>query len=187
MIGESSSRRGSDDHDWELAVATGAAATLHDQAAALLTAPVRPLIRVSEATSRAVVLGSSQPSSHVDEARLAAAGVELARRRSGGGAVLVGPGEALWVDVVMPAHSPGWDDDVRVAAVWMGRRWVEAVDATGVKGADVWAGGMQRRPWSKQVCFAGVGPGEVLLGGRKLVGVSQRRTRAGALFQCAVL
>ncbi len=36
------------------------------------------------------------------------------------------------------------------------------------------------------MCFAGVGPGEVLLGRRKLVGISQRRTRGGARFQCMV-
>jgi lipoate-protein ligase A len=37
------------------------------------------------------------------------------------------------------------------------------------------------------VCFAGVGPGEVLADdGAKLVGISQRRTRNWALFQCAV-
>ena len=36
-------------------------------------------------------------------------------------------------------------------------------------------------PWSRRrgrtICFAGVGPGEVLLGERKLVGIAQRRTR----------
>ena len=40
--------------------------------------------------------------------------------------------------------------------------------------------------WSPLVCFAGVGPGEVLLGRRKLVGISQRRTRNGSRFQCMV-
>ncbi|MDQ3757058.1 MAG: hypothetical protein M3394_04340, partial [Actinomycetota bacterium] len=39
---------------------------------------------------------------------------------------------------------------------------------------------------SRQVCFAGLGPGEVSVGGRKVVGIAQRRTRFGALFQCAV-
>jgi lipoate-protein ligase A len=37
------------------------------------------------------------------------------------------------------------------------------------------------------VCFAGLGPGEVTIAGVKVVGMSQRRTRAGALFQCAAL
>ena len=41
--------------------------------------------------------------------------------------------------------------------------------------------------WSHAICFAGVGPGEVLIDGAKVVGISQRRTRAGARFQCAVL
>ncbi len=40
--------------------------------------------------------------------------------------------------------------------------------------------------WAELVCFAGIGPGEVLLGGRKLVGISQRRTRNGSRFQCMV-
>ncbi len=44
-----------------------------------------------------------------------------------------------------------------------------------------------RGPWSDRVCFAGVGPGEVLYDGTKLVGVSQRRTRSGARFQCVLL
>ena len=37
------------------------------------------------------------------------------------------------------------------------------------------------------MCFAGIGPGEVTVDGRKVVGLAQRRTRAGALFQCAAL
>ena len=42
-------------------------------------------------------------------------------------------------------------------------------------------------PWCRQICFAGIGPGEVTVDGRKVVGLAQRRTRAGALFQCAAL
>jgi lipoate---protein ligase len=38
-------------------------------------------------------------------------------------------------------------------------------------------------PWSELVCFAGIGPGEVMLDGRKLVGLSQRRTRDGVRIQ----
>jgi hypothetical protein len=36
------------------------------------------------------------------------------------------------------------------------------------------------------VCFGGTGPGEVVVGGAKVVGLSQRRTRDGARFQCSV-
>jgi hypothetical protein len=55
-----------------------------------------------------------------------------------------------------------------------------------VEGGEVWRGGLVRTPWSARVCFAGLGPGEVVLKGRKVVGMSQRRTRHGALFQCAL-
>ena len=34
-------------------------------------------------------------------------------------------------------------------------------------------------------CFAGAGSGEVMVGERKVVGISQRRTRDAARFQCA--
>jgi len=37
-----------------------------------------------------------------------------------------------------------------------------------------------------RVCFAGLGSGEVSVGDRKIVGMSQRRTRDWARFQCLV-
>ena len=45
---------------------------------------------------------------------------------------------------------------------------------------------MVRTEWSSLVCFAGRGPGEVFVDARKAVGISQRRTRDGARFQCAI-
>jgi hypothetical protein len=55
-----------------------------------------------------------------------------------------------------------------------------------VTAADVHRGGMACSDWCPLVCFAGIGPGEVLLDGIKLVGISQRRSRPGSRFQCAV-
>jgi len=46
---------------------------------------------------------------------------------------------------------------------------------------------MQRSVWSGYVCFAGTGPGEVGGPAGKVVGISQRRTRAAALFLCGVV
>jgi hypothetical protein len=41
--------------------------------------------------------------------------------------------------------------------------------------------------WSTRVCFAGLGPGEVVTPtGAKVVGLSQRRTRHGARLQSVV-
>jgi lipoate-protein ligase A len=137
---------------------------------------------VCDATGPALVLGSAQSDAGVDRA----AGLPVVRRRSGGGAVLVVPGEVLWVDLVIPAGDPLWHDDVGRAFWWVGEAWAAALAELGVA-AQVHQGGQERSAWSRAVCFAGLGPGEVTVSGRKVVGLSQRRTRAAARFQCAAL
>jgi lipoate---protein ligase len=140
-----------------------------------------------EAVRPALVLGSTQPDTDADTSACAAAGVEVARRRSGGGAVLVGPGECVWVDVLVPRGDALWHDDVGRAGWWLGDAWAAAMAVVGVDGCRVHRGGMVPSEWSKVVCFAGLGPGEVVdAAGAKVVGISQRRTRAIARFQCAV-
>jgi lipoate-protein ligase A len=139
-------------------------------------------VTVLEVDRPALVLGSTQPEEHVDAAACAATGVDVVRRRSGGGAVLLLPGRSVWVDVTIARADPLWDDDVGRAAHWVGRGWA----ALGVDDPVVHTGRVVESRWSRRVCFAGVGPGEVLVGGRKLVGLSQRRTRDGARFQCAL-
>lgn len=134
-----------------------------------------------EVTETVVVLGSTQPDSVV------AAGAPAVRRRSGGGAVLVEPGGLVWVDVAVPAGDPLWEADVGRAFAWLGRAWVGALADAGVAGAVAHDGPLVGTPWSQLVCFAGLGPGEVTLSGAKVVGMCQRRTRAGALLQCAAL
>lgn len=138
-------------------------------------------------TAPAIVLGSAQPGDHVDRAAAEREGVEVARRRSGGGAVLVTPASILWVDVLLPNGDPLWEDDVGRAALWLGDAWSAALSALGVASPSVWTDRLVKSEWSTRVCFAGVAPGEVLVGDRKAVGVSQRRTRFAALFQTAVL
>lgn len=141
---------------------------------------------VLEPTAPAVVLGSTQPDSAVDREAARSAGVEVARRRSGGGAVWVAPGDPIWVDVIVPRSDPLRDDDVGRSFLPIGRAWAGALEASGVEGVEVNEGGMQAGEWSAAVCFAGRGPGEVFVGDAKVVGMSQRRTRAGARFQCAI-
>ena len=158
------------------------ASALHEASARLLEGePVRT-VRFCEPEVSALVLGSHQPASAFSAPALAQAGLEQARRRSGGSAVLVGGGRVLWVDFVIPKGDPLWDDDVGRAAWWVGDLWSAAIGA-----AEVWRGGLMSTDWSPLVCFAGLGPGEVTVGGRKVVGVCQRRTGRGALFQTAAL
>ena len=115
-------------------------------------------------------------------------GVELARRRGGGGAVYLEPARQLWLDAWIPRDDPLWVADVSVAAEWVGAWWVDALARQGQHGFDVHAGRSVPGEFGELVCFAGRGPGEVFHGGRKVVGLSQWRAREGALFSsCAYL
>jgi lipoate-protein ligase A len=168
---------------WAVVVETGAAGDLHGR---LLPAPDHRLVRVATVGAPALVLGSTQPMDDVDLDLAGSMGVEVARRRSGGGAVLMRPGDQVWLDVGLPRSDPLWDDDVGRSALWLGGALAAALVGLGVAGATAHTGALEHTAWSRQVCFAGRAPGEVLAGGRKVVGTSQRRTRAGALFQVAV-
>lgn len=142
-------------------------------------------IIVYEVTWPVLVLGSSQRDDAVDWEQVERRGAEVVRRRSGGSAVLVEPGAAVWVDVTIPPADPLWEHDVGRAFHWLGASWAEVLTGAGL-GGRWYDGPMQKTPWSAWVCFAGLGPGEVTVDGRKVVGLSQRRTREGALFQCCV-
>lgn len=93
------------------------------------------------------------------------------------------PEQTVWVDVWVPRDDPLWCDDVVRAATWVGEWWATGLAALTGADLEVHRGGSVPRPWSERVCFAGVGPGEVLADGRKVVGVAQWRSRQGALFQ----
>ncbi len=147
-------------------------------------------------TAPALVLGSSQTDDEVDQSALAEAGLALAKRRSGGGAVLV-DSSSLWVDLFIGPGDPLWHDDVGRAFEWVGELWERTLQAVASEAKlespfdatqlAVHTGALERNEWNRKVCFASVGPGEVTLGGRKVVGVSQRRTRSGCRFQCSVI
>jgi len=131
----------------------------------------------------ALVLGSRQTPDIVDSDQCARLGLDIVRRRSGGGAVLVVPDQLVWIDIVAPPGAA--PDDVRGSMVWAGELWRRAL-APSVGETDalsVHTGSMVRTAWCDLVCFAGIGPGEVSLDGRKLVGLSQRRTRNGIRIQ----
>jgi lipoate---protein ligase len=167
---------------WEVEEASGSAADFHARA---VPDPPRRVAWVLEVDRPALVLGSTQSPSVADAAACAAAGVEVVQRRSGGGAVLLEPGGAAWVDLVVPRDDPLWDDDVGRAAHWVGEAWTAAL---GMGGTAVHRGPLVRTRWSDLVCFAGLGPGEVTVaGGAKVVGISQRRARAAARFQCVAV
>jgi lipoate-protein ligase A len=167
---------------WSVERRSGSAAALHDRP---LGPDVARRVLVLDVERPALVLGSTQRETDADAAALDAFDVELARRRSGGGAVLLVPGQTLWIDVELPRTDLLWDDDVGRASHWLGRTWAATLAELGVH-AEVHTGGVLESVWSRKVCFGGLGPGEITVSGRKLVGISQRRTRDGARFQCLV-
>jgi lipoate---protein ligase len=174
---------------WRVERQRGSARRLLDDSLAVAGSPdgAARLARILQVDRPALVLGSGQPESDVDLGAAAAAGVAVVRRGSGGGAVLVDAGAVLWIDLIVPARDPLWDADVRRGAWWVGEAWAAAVDHAGAGPTGVWRGGLHPSAWSGRVCFAGLGPGEVTIGARKVVGISQRRTRHAALFQTAAL
>ncbi len=175
---------GSAPGSWRVDRVEGTAAEFHGRERPRLSARH---VFVHQVREPALVLGSTQAREVVDDDAVTAAGVAVVRRRSGGGAVLVEPGGVVWVDVVVPTDDPLWDHDVGRAFTWVGRTWATALGAVGVPGAEVHQGGLVSTPWSGLVCFGGLGPGEVTVGGATVVGLAQRRTRAGAWFQGAAL
>jgi len=170
---------------WRLERRAGTSQELHDLD---LDEPGR-VLRWNEVVDASLVVGSAQPAASIDLSGLAASGLHLARRRSGGGAVLLTPDAQIWVDVFLPAGDEWWCDDVDRSAWWLGDVWVSTIESLrpDLAGRLTVHHGPSTDPTSGRVaCFASVGPGEVLLDGRKLVGVSQRRTRGWARFQCVV-
>ncbi|MBI4883265.1 MAG: hypothetical protein HY826_04340 [Actinobacteria bacterium] len=164
---------------WRVRETFGDAATFHARGAE----PARSATFVAVST-RTLVLGSAQPDTDVDRRVADALAINVVRRRSGGGAVLLMPGEFIWLDLVVPAGDVLWVDDIGRSMLWVGELWQRALAAVGVTAEVSTTVADSATPsWARRICFTGVGNGEVLLAGRKLVGVSQRRTRSAARFQ----
>ena len=134
----------------------------------------------------AIVLGSSQRHEVVDENVAGVLGVDVVRRRSGGGAVWLDD-TVDWFDIVLPSGDPLIDPDVQVAFYWLGELFAEVLTNNVGGNIAVHHGALARDPVNKLLCFGGLGPGEVTRNGRKVMGISQRRTRRYTLFQCGIL
>lgn len=161
---------------WKIVDFRGSAARFH----AMDLEHVRG-IWVCHVDSAALVLGSTQSFDAVDAREATARGIELVRRRSGGGAVYVHPTDSIWIDVTIARQDPMWIDDVSLASMWLGRAFAKVF-----REATVHEGEFRVDAVGRSVCFASLAPGEVISGSAKVVGISQRRSRHGARFQCVV-
>jgi len=155
--------------EWVLERWSGGGAALHKR-----PVPIdgRRRLSILEFDEPAFVLGSRSLDPGLNQ--------QTVRRRSGGGIVLLDPEESTWIDVTLPRNDPLWSDDLNHSFRWLGETIASAFVGLGLEarthegkllGDDTW-------------CFDAVGAGEVLWCNRKLVGISQRRTRQAARFQC---
>ena len=165
----------------EVTERVGTVAELHGDDPFTGSDHVTPAVWWCRPTDDAVVLGSRQGVHLLDEPACARAGLSIVRRRSGGGVVVMRRSSLVWVDVIVP---PGFaPDDVRGSMVWIGEIWRDVLASRTDRALVVHRGGLSCSEWSDLVGFSGVGPGEVLVDGAKLVGLSQRRTRLGIRIQ----
>jgi len=160
----------------------GTTAELH--ALPMPTAGERAALWVMAPTKAALAMGSSQTADQFDQERLAADGVELAPRRSGGGAVFIDPASTVWIDLVAPRSSLLWSSELAENFLLVGRIWQQALAAIGVD-SELCVESSARTDAATWACWAGLGWGELVHGpeGAKLVGLSQRRTRWGCRVQ----
>lgn len=128
----------------------------------------RPLLRVWEPSRPAVVLGASGVLHRdVIVEACAADSVPIARRSSGGGTVVVGPG-ALNFSVILPRDFAPGLDAVDVAQEFVLARSASALDVLGI---DVEL----------------KGSGDWTVAGRKVAGSAQRRLKGHFLVHATVL
>ncbi len=101
--------------------------------------------------------------------------------------MLVTPDDPVWIDVWIPHDDSLWRADVARAFDWLGDTWCSALGNIGITDVSANRGGsVACTRWSSLICFGGVGTGEVITAdGRKVVGLSQRRTRDGSWFHGA--
>lgn len=137
---------------------------------------------VMKPTAPALVMGSSQKPDLFDLDRLRADGVELAGRRSGGGAVFIDPASTVWIDVLAPRSSSLWSSDLSENFLIIGRIWQQALSSLGLV-TELYGEAPEKNAAAAVACWAGVGWGELMVGDVKVVGLSQRRTRWGARVQ----
>jgi lipoate-protein ligase A len=161
-------------HDW-----SGTAAEFHE-----LSLPSERALWSCSVTSPAIILGSTQQESDVDSDVASSLGLDVVRRRSGGGAVFVHPTESVWIDVTIPRDDPLYVEDVGDSMLWLGDVFVTALMPW--VNAETYRGSFDAGSYGRSVCFASTSPGEVFVGDHKLVGISQRRGRDGARLQCVL-
>lgn len=160
---------------------------------ARMSAPVRaPQWSVWTYEAPAIVLGCAQRA-HLEPVRARAPGVPVLVRASGGGAVLTGP----WMvssSVVLPVDHPWARGRINDSYHTLGQMYIALLAELGVAAralapAEVAEADARLGPTVPWACYGSLASWEVVdaAGGRKLVGLAQRRQRTGVLFVAGTL
>ena len=146
-----------------------------------------PALVVHRVSPPAITCGRAQLTS-VDADAIARSGLALVPRGSGGGPVLWDD-DLIAIDVILPEGDERLPTDIVAAYRWVGEAVVSALTDLGIPGARA-VPPDEARAWrpsaSSGLCFGGLSPWEVVVGHRKVLGLSQVRKRAGAIIQVGV-
>jgi lipoate-protein ligase A len=140
-----------------------------------------------------LILGAAQREQGIDTEIVRARSIRLVRRQAGGTSVYAGPG-VLGLDVALPVGHRLALSDVVEAYRWIGEVWAQTMQSLGVPARTVSiAEARDARPGDSAVelavrmaCFGTLSPYEVVVDGKKLVGLSQVRRRDCVLWQSGV-
>jgi lipoate-protein ligase A len=125
-----------------------------------------PRLRLYEPAAAAAVLGAAgRPERDLKPASLLANGVPVLRRRGGGGAVILSPGQVVLALVTEVASAFESREYARAVNTWI----VEALESLGVEGLEH------------------QGISDLALGGRKVLGTSVYRSRRVFFYQASLL
>ncbi len=108
-------------------------------------------------------------------------GYSVVRRDNGGGAVWLEPQAQIWIGLFSPS-SPGFlGQDYRLELIHLGEAAKDALKGVGLDDLEVVSKPDDSQA-GKFVCFAGTSYGEITTCGRKIMGVSLRRTRSWKIY-----
>lgn len=147
-----------------------------------------PTLRLYSWSEPVVIIGVSQSVEDLDLDACRVRGYRVLRRLSGGTAVYHDATE-ISIDLVVPLGTWFSPSDITKSYARFGRVIVEALARVGAAVRPVSVAEARRAvvpPDLQPACFGGLAPHELVVGGRKVVGLSQIRRRGAVAVQAAI-
>lgn len=152
----------------------------------------RPHLRLWGYREPGLVLGCSQRNCVTEQHVAQRAGIGMACRQAGGGAVLAGPW-MLSASILLPNSHALASRDLVNSYRWIGELHATLLQRLGIAAHAISpeeASGLQRQSVAAGLgwaCFGGFSSWEVVAGNKKIVGLAQVRRRTGTLFVAGLL